>query len=326
MHKLFTVGILAIGLAALGAPAALATAPLQNGQISFGKEDMPDSGHIYTANPDGTHEHQLLADPADCSNWSPDGTKIAVCVIPNSRGLLRSATLNPDGSGFNLLDNPDPSLNFFCWAWSPDGSRLACEGGTDPASDRDGIYTVRSSDGGGLVRLTTSPPSAGVFADACPCSYAPEGKRVSFTRSNTRGQTAIFIVNTDGTGLHRVTPWGVGSVGGNWSRDGKWIVFGLRDFITPRGQNDFRGRLFLIHPDGSGLHMVDIYTNGSWYFAKEPTWSPDATRILFVMYLGSNGGQPDLFTMNPDGSHLIQVTDTPVTENFPNWGTNPVIS
>jgi hypothetical protein len=35
--------------------------------------------------------------------------------------------------------------------------------------------------------------------------------------------------------------------------------------------------------------------------------------------------QPDVFTMNPDGSHLIQVTDTPVTENFPNWGTHPVI-
>ena len=42
------------------------------------------------------------------------------------------------------------------------------------------------------------------------------------------------------------------------------------------------------------------------------------------MYLGSNSGQPDLFTMNPDGTHLVQVTNTPVTENFPNWGTHPV--
>jgi Tol biopolymer transport system component len=323
MHKLFKIGIAAIGLTVLGAPAAEASA--HNGQIVFGKEDTQDGGHIFTANPDGTHEHQLLADPADCPNWSPDGTKIAVCVIPNSQGLLRSATLNPDGSGFNLLDTPDPSLNIFCWAWSPDGSRLVCEGGTDPFSDRDGIYTVRSSDGGGLVRLTSSPPSASELPDACPCSYSPDGRQVSFTRQNQHGQTAIFIVNTDATGLHQVTPWGVGSVGGNWSRNGKWIVFGLRDFSYPQGQNLNRGRLFLVHPDGSGLRKIDIDTNGSWYFAKEPTWSPDATRILFVMYLGSNGGQPDLFTMNPDGNHLTQVTDTPVTENFPNWGTHPAV-
>jgi Tol biopolymer transport system component len=325
MHKFFTSLTLIIGLAALGAPAAQATAPNQNGQIVFGKEDTPDGGHIFTANPDGTHEHQLLADPADCGGWSPDGSKVSVCVIPDPQGLLRSATLSPDGTGFNLLDNPDPSLNFFCWAWSPDGSRLACEGGTDPASARDGIYTMRSSDGSGLVRLTRSPPSAGVFADACPCSYSPDRHQVSFTRSNTRGQTAIFIVNSDGTNLHQITPWGLGGVGGNWSRDGSWIVFGLRDFDYPGGQLLSRGTLYLIHPDGSGLHKIDIDTNGSQYFAKEPTWSPDGTRILFVMYLASQGMQPDLFTMNPDGSHLIQITDTPVTENFPNWGTHPVI-
>ena len=66
-----------------------------NGQIVFGKEDTPDGGHIFTANPDGTHEHQLLADPADCPNWSPDGTKIAVCVIPDAQGLLRIGHTQP---------------------------------------------------------------------------------------------------------------------------------------------------------------------------------------------------------------------------------------
>ena len=185
MHKLFKIGILAIGLAALGAPAAQATAPT-NGQIVFGREDTQDGGHIFTANPDGTHEHQLLADPADCPNWSPDGTKISVCVIPDAQGLLRSATLNPDGSGFNLLDTPDPSLNIFCWAWSPDGSRLACEGGTDPFSDRDGIYTIRSSDGGGLVRLTNSPS----VGRRVPGSAARAATRPTAARSPSPASTS----------------------------------------------------------------------------------------------------------------------------------------
>ena len=213
MHRLFKIGIVAIGLAVLAAPAAEASAT--NGQIVFGKEDTQDGGHIFMASPSGTHQHQLLADPADCPNWSPNGTKIAVCVIPDAQGLLRSATLNPDGVRVQPSRHPRSGADIFCWAWSPDGSRLACEGGTDPLSDRDGIYTVRSSDGGGLVRLTNSPPSAGEFPDGCPRSYSPDGRRVSFTRFNEHGQTAIFIVNTDATGLHQVTPWGVGSVGGN---------------------------------------------------------------------------------------------------------------
>jgi len=65
---------------------------------------------------------------------------------------------------------------------------------------------------------------------------------------------------------------------------------------------------FLAHADGTGLHKIAIDTSGSHYFAKQPTWSPDGTRILFVMYLASNNeGQSDLFNepcrQPPDAGH-----------------------
>jgi hypothetical protein len=98
-----------------------------NGRIVFGRFD-PAVGdfRIFTVNPDGTNEVQLLPGIAECPRWSPDGEKIQVCVA-NPKGLLRPAMLNPDGSDFTLLDNPDPSLNLACWTWSPHGTRLACE-------------------------------------------------------------------------------------------------------------------------------------------------------------------------------------------------------
>jgi hypothetical protein len=69
MHKLFKIGIAAIGLTVLGAPAAEASA--HNGQIVFGKEDTQDGGHIFTANPDGTHEHSCLPIPPTAPTGHP---------------------------------------------------------------------------------------------------------------------------------------------------------------------------------------------------------------------------------------------------------------
>jgi hypothetical protein len=44
-----------------------------------------------------------------------------------------------------------------------------------------------------------------------------------------------------------------------------------------------------------------------------------------VMYLGSNGGQPDLFTMNPGGSHLTPGHRHAGDRELPKLGTHPLI-
>jgi Tol biopolymer transport system component len=320
---LITMGV----LAAAGSARATVPGPSPNGRIvyakeTFGTEDAP----IFTANPDGSHEHLLLPPGYGCPSWSPDGTKVLVCTF-GPEGLARPVTLNADGTGLKLLDNPDPDLSLFCTSWSPDGTRLACEGGSELHPKRNGLYTVRASDGGGLKRLTNPP---GDFfccpvqnQDAGP-TYSPDGTRISFTRNNQNSDFALFIVNTDGTGLRQVTPWGLEAGGGSWSPDGQWILLGLKDFY-PSPSWTHRGRLFMVHPDGSGLHKIDIDTNGRWYYAKEPTWSPDGTRILFVMYTESNVGIADLYTMDPDGSHVTHVIGEPnIIEDSPNWGTHPL--
>ena len=39
------------------------------------------------------------------------------------------------------------------------------------------------------------------------------------------------------------------------------------------------GRLFAVRPDGDGLTQINLQTGTQQYFAFEPRWSPDGTRI-----------------------------------------------
>jgi Tol biopolymer transport system component len=277
-----------------------------NGRIVFGRYD-PTVGdfHIFTVKPDGTNEKQLLPGVAECPRWSPDGEKIQVCVF-NARGLLRSATLRPDGSDFNLLDNPDPSLNLACWAWSSRG-RLACESWDDAHPDRTpGIFTVRSSDGGGLVRVTTNP----FGGHDIPDDYSPDGTRIVFGRDNpSLQQFALFVVNVDGSDLRQISPWQSDFGSASWSPDGKWI-------LTDNGQ----GGLYVVHPDGTGKHSIILQTGPGKSFAFESGWSPDGKRIVFSQYLASTG-HVDIFTARANGTDLRQVTNTPDNEEFADWGT-----
>jgi Tol biopolymer transport system component len=283
-----------------------AAGPLQpkvsglNGQIAFNRGGDNNEA-VFIANPDGSNTRQLLTNSC-CPHWSPEGSKIAVLGFTDL-GTLTAATLNPDGSDYASLPIDDPTLNVALGVWSPDGARLAGEGWDDADATRNGIYTRRASDGGGLIRVTSNP----FGGHDIPGDYSPDGSRMVFFRENhlRKNGGAAFVVNIDGSGLRQLTPWGTGG-SSSWSPDGQWILF------------DGRGLLFVVHPDGSVQSQIHVQVKGP-YYAYEPSWSPDGRRIVFGMYLRFNG-QTDIFTVAADGTDLVQVTNTPESEEAPDWG------
>jgi Tol biopolymer transport system component len=300
---LVTVSVMSLlGLIAVGGPAGAGNA-LTNGKIAFGRwKPALDDSQIFTINPDGTGERKLLSGGAESPRWSPDGTKIAV-TLTGLPGGPRTATLNPDGSGYNLLD-PSFTLNLTCQAWSPDGKRLACAGFGENPSQTDGLYTVRASDGGDIKQLTTYPNGTldAQFTNDIPLGYSPDGSRILFDRNHNNDRGSLFVVNTDGTHLRRLNPGGLkvaSDQGDGWSPDGSQVTFAA--FFKLSAGNGSGTALYVVNADGTGLHRVTPSGLGAF----RATWSPDGQLIAFNSKFRSD---VQIWVVHPDGTGLTSLT------------------
>jgi Tol biopolymer transport system component len=294
-----------------------ARVPGPNGQIAFFRNISPldvGSSTTYAINPDGTAK-QVLATETLRPHWSPDGSEVAMgCDSCGGIALI----VDPDTGASRVLP-PYPGLDIGCfWAWSPDGSRIACEMDTDDPSLQ-GLYTVRSSDGGDLTKVTSIPGTPG--------DYSPDGMSLSFVTGFPDDVNSIYVIKLDGTGLTQITPDGMEVAdenGGSWSPTGNQILF------AARSDPDHRVSLWVVNPDGSGLHQLPIPSCGGAFSdhrshgCYDPTWSPDGTKIVFVRSsVEGNARQSNIYTVNADGTGLFQVTHDGFPYNGPDWGTHP---
>lgn len=301
-----------------------ATQPGGDGRIVFvAPGNCRPVNRLFTMAPDGTDIKRLVARPnAEYPHWSPDGSKVAfddgsVVCYRDWRGLPGHIyTVNADGSDLTQVTSgegveltPD---------WSPDGAHLvitAIEPGQPP-----GIAIVDLATG--TIRPLTANPYAG-HLDKEP-AYAPDGSRIVFVREgsviegrHTYDRSALFVVNVDGTGLRRLTPWRRAHVGTPaWSPDGSTIVFSVSS--DPSGLPE---QIFATGTDGTGMRQL---TFGKEWTSLRPSWSPDGTTIVFTrvpLPMGTGGSR--LFTMRADGSQLMQLGEPVGTEwTEADWGTH----
>jgi Tol biopolymer transport system component len=311
--------VVATAVVALGAGSAAAKPARTNGKIVVNVDNsVTGQEQVYTVNPDGT-DMQFLANDAEAGRWSPDGAKISLIPNEGSGGYL-----NFDTGAFTDLGLPFdryPDLALFCGLWSPDGSRLACEGSGQTDGSLNGVYTVRASDGGDLQRVTFDPNG-----DDCPSDYSPNGKRLVITRASDTSYQ-IDTVKLDGTGLTQITPEGTDFdfCSGSWSPQGNQIVFSAHIPDTDRST------IWVAHSDGSGLREIPVPGCGGLRSdptsigCQNPVWSPDGRKLMFERHFLTPNNHFELYTVNADGSGLFQVTNTPnLDEAGGDWGTHPL--
>jgi Tol biopolymer transport system component len=233
-----------------------------------------------------------------CGFFLPDGRRVvyastqaagAACPPPPDRSqgyvwpLYSSWEIyaaDVDGGNRVRLTNND-AYDAEC-AVSPDGRRIVFTSARDGDLD---LYEM-DADGRNVRRLTDEPGYDGgafyswdgrliVFRASRPDSREElESYRALLARGLVRpGRLDIYLMNTDGTGLRRVTRLAGANFAPFVHPNGRQIVFSS-NLHDPSGRGF---ALYLVNVDGSGLERV------TWAdtFASFPMFTRDGRRLVF---------------------------------------------
>jgi TolB protein len=230
-------------------------------------------------------------------HWSADRAKIVYHRTVDATFPPFARTFSRD-PGFSLV-----RTGFFP-SYSPDGRRLAT---TTMASAlvRTWLY-VANADGSGARTLFDDPTQS-----ALAPAWSPTGERIAFGLGAffpmpwRYAPAQIAVINSDGSGLRRVTP----DDGGNyefpsWSPDGTRLV------------------LRTARRDSKGLSILDVDSGVLTPLTPEsgtdnlPAWSPKGDAIAFT---SRRDGDWELYSIRPDGTGLTRLTNSPGNDAHASW-------
>lgn len=170
-------------------------------------------------------QQPLLKDALDPS-ISRDGTSMAYLQLSKDGYTMSLEVAAPDGSGARQVLGGEGFQGFYAPRFSPDGKQIVVAAMGGPETDAQG-YPVKAS---------SSSPLAGLIALLAPPTAEAHGM-----------PWELWTVNTDRTGLRRLTVFYEDLPMASFSPDGQQIVV--------MGA----GGIYLMRPDGSQLRRIDPF-------------------------------------------------------------------
>jgi len=234
--------------------------------VAFVRQRSPVSADIYIVPITGGEPRRLTFDNVPLSGlaWTADGREI---IFSSVREGGSSSLWRIPASGGAAERVAIGGLNFYFPNISRHGNRLTYVQAVDDSN----IYRIEVSD----TTVSKNPPTkliASTRHDDLP-QFSPDGRRIVFLSDRSGQIYEIWMCNSDGTNLVRVTTLNKWASIPRWSPDGQQIAFDAFD-----SHEEGRGDIYAISVEG-GLPRP-IATGDSDDVL--PSWSTDGKWIYFA--------------------------------------------
>lgn len=283
--------------------------------------------------------------------WSPDGRYLAYLrESQTDRGIY---LIPANGGSARKIYNPTGAIEWdrASLSWSPDGKKLIFPDGKSASSPSQifelAVDTLQAHN-------ITSPPEHW-DGDIGP-AFSPDGRKVAFVRAIEAAIRDVYVMNADGSDLHRVTFDNRYVESLTWDVDGRSIIFSsdrggrpslwrlaLEKGAAPErievGGEDAtgpavaaKGNRLAYSQSKSNWSIMQVALKGSAPKAaasrlkpllsstlqdSSPHYSPDGSRIAFQSW---RAGTQEIWLCNSDGSSPVKLTsfDGPLAGS-PSW-------
>lgn len=265
---------------------------------------------IYMTSPYGSTEVLLFDDSWETREvkWSPDMSKIVfITYTSEPPAAYELFVMDADGGSVERL-------TFYGDSWGPASPRWR---------DNSTIWWVRTGTGD-LYRTTLDGLPDSVIYEAPPGTSLGQidvnDSLVVYSRQSTSSASTfdLYLNNLSFTNERRITNNSRSDVGPGFSPDGQYVVYrgssAANGYSAP--QNIFKVNI------GSLVESQLTYASGGVTYGV-PVWAPDGTKIACYGYAGY---QHEIYTMNPDGTELMNYTNTPdLSEVLWDWQLTPML-
>jgi dipeptidyl aminopeptidase/acylaminoacyl peptidase len=270
---------------------------------AFGGVGAGSASLITTATGTGQHRHPT---------WSPDRTKIAYAEGPTTNSNFDIFILDltdPNATPQNITNSNNVTDDRP--AWSPDGTRIAFESENTDGSNQLNIkiYNVGS---GQTTDLTSTATDTYEHKPA----WTPDSQTIFFGDGNPSTATLndmdiLRMPATGGSATQITTEGGVSEFQPSISPDGTQMCFTRGDL------GDGNARVVVSLTNGGGQQVLPGNTAAATA-GYNCTWSPDGTKIAYVLGVFATG---DLYMENSDLSNGILPLETTMNrfDGNPDW-------